>query len=139
MELKTKLSEKNPYRLPKHRFLELQHFCLQYDDWKREVAKLNGLPAYSGIGEIRPSSKGVSDKTGDIAVKLTKYTAKMDLVRSIIKLADDELSPYLFIGVTRGWSYDKMYTNFGSLVPCSRAEYYKAYRKFFWLLSEARD
>ena len=32
---RAQLSVKNPCHIPKHRYYELKHFCLQYPDWKK--------------------------------------------------------------------------------------------------------
>ena len=45
---KPELSRKNPYRLPKYRYLELKNFCFQYNDWKRALARLDGWRAQEG-------------------------------------------------------------------------------------------
>ena len=45
---KPELSRKNPYCLPKYRYLELKNFCFQYNDWKRALARLNGWRAQEG-------------------------------------------------------------------------------------------
>ena len=34
--VKPELSKRNPYKLDKHRYYELKHFCLQYPDWKKK-------------------------------------------------------------------------------------------------------
>ena len=39
---KPELSRKNPYFLPKYRYLELKNFCFQYNDWKRALARRYG-------------------------------------------------------------------------------------------------
>lgn len=33
-KLKSELSVKNQYYIPKHRYYELRHFCLQYPEWR---------------------------------------------------------------------------------------------------------
>lgn len=45
---KPELSRKNPYCLPKYRYLELKNFCFQYNDWKRALARLDGWRAQEG-------------------------------------------------------------------------------------------
>lgn len=53
---KPELSRKNPYFLPKYRYLELKNFCFQYNDWKRALARLDGWRAQEGdMGGIRAS------------------------------------------------------------------------------------
>ena len=39
---RAQLSAKNPCRIPKHRYYELKHFCLQYPDWKKALVLLEG-------------------------------------------------------------------------------------------------
>ena len=57
------LSEKNKYYIDKHRYYELKHFCLQYDDWKKAYSILDGYDSYQvGLGV---KSSGVSDRTAD--------------------------------------------------------------------------
>lgn len=58
------------------------------------------------------------------------------LVRDICQLADSELSEYLFKAVTEGYSYTYLKTKMG--IPCGRSMYFDRYRRFFWLLSDAR-
>lgn len=39
---RAQLSVKNPCHIPKHRYYELKHFCLQYPDWKKALVLLDG-------------------------------------------------------------------------------------------------
>ena len=39
---RAQLSAKNPCHIPKHRYYELKHFCLQYPDWKKALVLLDG-------------------------------------------------------------------------------------------------
>ena len=39
---RAQLSTKNPCSIPKHRYYELKHFCLQYPDWKKALVLLDG-------------------------------------------------------------------------------------------------
>ncbi len=42
-KIRSEISKKKMYWLPKHRQLELVHFCLQYPDWKMRLAILDGI------------------------------------------------------------------------------------------------
>lgn len=70
--MRSELSEKNPYYLPKHRFLELKHFCMQYPEWKKmyNLCDFTQSAAVTGL----PKTAGVSDRVGDEAIKKLYYT-----------------------------------------------------------------
>ncbi len=44
-KLKSELSEKNKYWIPKHRYYELRHFCLQYNDWRTAYNTISYISA----------------------------------------------------------------------------------------------
>ena len=49
---KAVLSKKNKYYISKHRYYELKHFCLQYNEWIEELKKLDSQGRRSSGGEI---------------------------------------------------------------------------------------
>lgn len=107
---KPELSRKNPYCLPKYRYLELKNFCFQYNDWKRALARLNGWRAQEGdMGGIVKSNVP-SDPTAREGMLRAYYSQHIEL----ISLRAREC-------------------------PCGSQMYYNFYRKFFWLLSIERQ
>ncbi len=129
---KPELSRKNAYYIPKHRYYELKHFCLQYPEWKKRYRKLSE--------DTRPSSPLLSnvsssyfDKTSEIAIELENCRHKILLVENASRAADVAIGDYILKGVTEGLSYDCLSTLYG--IPCGREMYYDRYRKFFWYLS----
>ena len=52
---RSEISKKNPYWIPKHRYFELKHFCLQYPDWKNEYAALLGVDSLSSLNFSKSS------------------------------------------------------------------------------------
>ncbi len=132
--LRAELSKKNPYWIPKQRYYELKHFCLQYPAWKKMRAMLmgvNGRPVKEFIftGEI-------DDPTARCAEKMAYFSERIGMVELVAMETDAVLGVYILKGVTRGISYDilRMKEN----IPCSKDVYYELYRRFFWLLDEAR-
>lgn len=117
-----KLSDKNPYSLPHYRTLELKYFCLQYDDWVKEAASLN----------LYLKEKTPADPTGNLAVKLSWYTSRIDAIKHCCILAGDK-EGILLEGVTKGRSYDILEARHGVL-PWSRKSYYDCYRRFLFIL-----
>lgn len=96
------------YRISKHRYYELKHFCLQYPDWKRLYLEADG---WTGNGDTT-SRDGI--RRGD----LKSY---IELIESCARSVDSDILPYV--------------TNDKVLLP---AELRYAYHRFFWELSRRR-
>ena len=135
--IRAKLSEKNRYYIDKHRYYELKHFCLQYNEWKRAYANCNESIIFASNLEKMPSSNLPSDLIAKYAMKRAQYGDKIKLIERLVKETDEYLYPYILKAVTEGLSYT--YLKARLEIPCGRDMYYDRYRKFFWLLSEARD
>lgn len=135
--IRPKISENNKYYIDKHRYYELKHFCLQYQEWKKEYARCNESIIFASKFEREPASNIHSDLTAKYAIKKLQYGTRIKLIERIAMDADDFLYPYILKAVTEGLSY----TNLKAIhnIPCGRDMYYDRYRRFFWLLSEARD
>lgn len=133
--VRRELSQKSKYWISKHRQYELKHFCLQYPTWKQEYAALSYISpsVVSRIG----SPNTPSDPTGNLAVKREYYKDRIEMVEKIATETDRPLSGYILKGVTEGLSYNYLKSRLN--IPCGRDMYYDRYRRFFWLLSEARD
>jgi hypothetical protein len=129
------LSTKNPYYLTKHRFYEVYHYAMQYQEWKDEYRTteqtMRGI-AYDGV---KVKSSGSGDALERVAIRLTELSEKIEMLEAVARETDKDLSEYILRGVT-----DEQVTyNYLSMVlhiPCSRNTYYSLRRKFYWLLSE---
>lgn len=134
--LRAELSEKSRYYVEKHRMYELKHFCLQYPSWKRTCIELDGMNRPGeDLSGVRTNTPG--DPTGLCVELRTAYLNRMDLVRRTAYEADPDLASYIFIGVTEGVSYNYLKTKLD--IPCGKDMYYDRYRRFFWLLDNARN
>lgn len=134
--IRPEISEKNKYWIDKHRHYELKHFCLQYPMWKRAYNEADGFKGRSD--DIRYSRSNIpGDPTSKYAEIRSLYLDKMDLIRRIAFEADPDLASYIFRAVTEGLSYTYLKTKLA--IPCGRDMYYDRYRRFFWLLNEARN
>lgn len=132
--LKPELSEKSKWYLPKHRYYELRHFCLQYKDWQKQLSMLEATQT-SELADRRMSTKR-SNPTERIAMMRATLSENIRVVEDTVKLANPELAKWLLIGVTESRSFDNLKTILD--IPCERDMYYNCYRKFFWLLSRNR-
>lgn len=131
--LKNELSPKSRYHLSKHRYLELKHFCLQYEEWKERLKEISEIQAH----EIRmKGSDGVSNETERIAIERTVLVNHIELVERTCMEADKSLWFYLLKGVTEERTY--VYLSNMMKIPCGKDMYYDRYRRFFWLLDKSK-
>lgn len=135
--IRPEISKNNKYYIDKHRHYELKHFCLQYPIWKRTYAALLDLSIASSYMTGMPSGGGLSDTTAKSAIRRTYYADKIKLVEETAKEADPYLYEYILKAVTEGLSYTYLRTIMQ--MPCGRDMFYDRYRRFFWLLNEARQ
>lgn len=130
--IRPEISIRNQYWLSKHRYYELKHFCLQYPEWKRGYADLDGFSEQSaGVCE-RVIGGEVSDPTAACAEARLYYRERMDAVESAAREAAGDLAQLMLRAVTEGVSYAHISP------PCCKEVWYAAYRRFFWLLDKAR-
>lgn len=134
--IRPEISEKNKYYIDKHRYYELKHFCLQYDEWRKAYANCNECIIFASKFENEPRSNVPSDITAKYAIRRAYYAGRIKIVEKAAMEADEFLYPYILKAVSSGLSYTYLKTKLN--IPCGRDMYYDRYRKFFWLLSEAR-
>lgn len=135
--IRPQISEKNKYWIDKHRYYELKHFCLQYPIWKNEYAALSNSSIPLSMIERIPSNNFPNDPTARRAMMKAQYSEKISLIENIAKEADQYLYSYILKAVTEELSYTYLKTKLD--IPCGRDMYYDRYRRFFRLLSEARN
>lgn len=128
--IRAELSLKNKYWLPKHRYYELKHFCLQYPEWKKSYVSLDGLPKIRVIGNVHGGE--TPNPTAIYAEARIYYRERMDMVESAARDAAEDLAGLMLKAVTEGISYEHISP------PCCKEVWYAAYRRFFWILDKAR-
>lgn len=128
--MRGELSKKNKYYIPKNRYYELKYFCLQYPQWKKRQAEIDGLARRSNSNGKKQLEYVDSTYTG-VAVR-SYYTDNIRMLENATKLSDPVLSEYILLGVTRGLSYNTLRMQY--MIPCGRDMYYDRYRRFFWIL-----
>ena len=135
--IRPQISEKNKYYIDKHRYYELKHFCLQYNEWKKSYTACDGSTMFASGYDQYPTGCQTTDLTAKYAIKRAHYAERIEIVEKAAMDADEFLYPFILKGVTEGLSYTYLKTKLE--IPCGRDMYYDRYRKFFWLLSEARN
>ena len=122
------------YDISKHRFLELYHHCLQYNEWKDELKYQTDTVKSIQISDM-PHGTTVGDPTSNLAVRRAKLDEQCKLLEDTAKEADAELWEYILKGATNedaSYKYLKLIMN----IPCGKNYYYEKRRKFFFLLSK---
>lgn len=134
--IRAEISKKNKYWISKHRHYELKHFCLQYPEWKRACSILSGRSA--SLTTVTSSLKNHTFLYSPFSNNstLSNYAELIELIEQTAIEADRYLYEYIIKGVTEGRSYTYLKAVLG--IPCGKDMYYDRYRKFFWLLSNAR-
>ena len=135
--IRPELSKKNKWWIPKHRYYELKHFCMQYSDWKRMRRDLNELSISSGLSHIVREEPSFGRPTESVIARMTYFDSRIEMVDKAAKLTDECIGQYLLKAVTSGKSYDVLYLS--KPIPCCRENYYELYRKFFYILSGLRE
>lgn len=135
--IRPEISAKNKYWIDKHRYYELKHFCLQYISWKKAYAGINDLYLKSVTFDEKISSNVPSDLTGKYAAARAEYSKKIDMIEKAAFESDPDLAKYILKAVTENLSYAYLKSRLD--IPCSKDTYYDRYRRFFWLLSNARN
>lgn len=122
------------YKISKHRFLELHHFCMQYQEWKDELKYLTDT--VKGIDyseEIKGA--GTGNATEQLAIRRSELKKKCELVEQTAIEADPEIYQYILEGVTTDYASYK-YLSCVMKIPCSRNTYYERRKKFYRILSK---
>lgn len=135
--IRPEISSKSKYWINKHRHYELKHFCLQYPTWKRTYAAIDELSMSPPMVERTGSSSRPGDPTANCVLRKAYYLERISLIEKTAMEADRDLYLYILKAVTENLSYTYLKTRLE--IPCGRDMYYDRYRKFFWLLSEARN
>lgn len=134
--IRPEISSKSKYWIDKHRHYELKHFCLQYPAWKK--AYLAASEPIRISSTTKTSSGNIpGDPTGRNATAKVYYMERIKLVEETAKNADRELHSYILKAVTEELSYTQLRAKLK--IPCGRDMYYDRYRRFFWLLNQARN
>lgn len=130
--IRSEISRSKLYHLPKHRQLELVHFCLQYPMWRQMLSAIDGYSSGSAVHKAPDKDGYAGSLVEDAAEERARLSDKMAMVEVSAKAAADDLAAYLLRGVTEGVGYDALG------IPCCKEVYYRMYRHFFWLLDKVR-
>lgn len=122
------------YNISKHRFLELYHLCMQYQEWKEEL-KSNVSTVKSIQITDMPTSHNKQNPTAKLAERRVMLKRKCDMIEKTAIETDADLYEWILEGVTRDYATYR-YLKMSKGMPCGKDMYYDRRRKFYFLLSE---
>ena len=124
------------YGISNSRYRELRAFCLQYPEWKNELAfEKDAVRSVNSDGIKKGSS--ISDTTGNLAMRRIKLQEKCRIVDECLNIAGKDLKKYLYASVCE----DKPlpYIDGKMQIPCERSTFYDMRRYFFYILDQKKD
>lgn len=117
------------YDISPKRYRELYYFCLQYEEMKEKLHSIYSLQSTRLDNNIQSSS---SDQTIKKALAAEKLSREVELIEQTAIAAGSEIYQYLLMNVTNQVPYTYLRYDMG--MPCGEKYFYKARRKFFYLL-----
>lgn len=121
------------YSISKHRFREVYHFAMQYNEWKAEIIKLMGSKAF--VLSDMPKAHSTVSPTEEAAVRIHDLYDKCRVIEETAYEVGDGLSEYLLKAVTNeGYTYN--YLRMRHRIPCGRNVFYRIRREFYYQLSK---
>ena len=127
------VSNKSKYWISKHRYYELKHFCLQYDEWIDELSRFNAWPQTADHKAFEDLSNDIRP-VESIVLRRQILQDRISMIQKAADIADPILGKYVLEGATRLLSYEHLLARYD--IPCSKDLYYSVYRRFFWILSD---
>lgn len=130
--IRTNISQTNPYYISKHEYLMAKHFALQYNDWRKEKMAIETRINTCCYGD-RIKTGNVFDPVEKAIENEERYSQRLELIERTAKIAGEDIWEFVLLGVTTEYGYE--YLRLVKGIPCCKDTYYKMYRKFFWLLN----
>lgn len=136
--IRSEVSKKSEYYLPKHVFLETYHFCCQYPDWVVEYAELENQ--LKGITYDKEKVDG--GKAEDPMVKLAIRREELwEKIRIIEEAAAEVIDPafredFIKAMTTANFGWEQVHDKLN--LPYGRKPYLKMRRKFYFLVERYR-
>lgn len=132
---RTELSPNNPYYISKHRRLELEHFCKQYNEWKEELKRIDYIS--SGRTNLKVQGGKSVNTVEDVAIKASSLNRRCKMIEEAARTTDPELAKYIILAVTSERSYANLKTVYD--IPCCAETFSKRRQKFYYILDKLRD
>ena len=134
--MRSSMSKKNKWYIDPERYLELKHFCLQYNKWNDAVHDYNlyrmSRTCMSGHVDKRIAE---SDPTADFVINYQENNFRRILIEGCALEANRSIHDWIVMGVANGLGYEQLKARG---LACGKDYYYEAYHKFFYILDKRR-
>ena len=126
---KRKINMKS-FNISDYAYKELEYFCMQYEEKKRELHKGYGLNAI--VNDGLPKGNLPGNPVEGQAIRNAVLQADVDLIEHTAMEAGADVYQWLIKNVTEGVPYEWLN------VPSGRRQFYETRRYFFFLLAQKR-
>lgn len=124
------------YNISKRAFQTAYNYCLQYNEWKEELAVMRDTRAGQKLTG-QPGSHGCPDPTADVAIATAEIICKIQKIEESVLAAvgrEKELYPYLLYYVTTESCTFQIMKARG--IPCERSYFYELRRRFYSIVAK---
>lgn len=136
-EIRPELSKKNKYWIPKHRYYELKHFVMQYNEWREKLEEIDSFVRATQNGGVQIWD--MPDPVSKAAELRDRYNKNIEICNKAMMDTYPEdffIGNCILIAVINNNSYEQIRAKYP--IPCGKDMYYELYHKFFYLLDAAR-
>ena len=133
--MKMRPINKDKYGIDTNRFLEIKYHCLQYPEWRRELAELTNTIKAMQYGQEGKGSPSQASQTERLAIKRMELEEKCKRIEQTTIEADAVIYPWILEGVTTDYATYR-YLRDSKKIPCGKKMYYERRRKFYYLMSK---
>lgn len=134
--IRPEVSKKNENWIPRHRYYELKHFCMQYPGWKKAYELCDGYRD-NVKRDMTVYNVNEADPTAYYAELAERYDRCIKMVENAATLTHPNMGKYILRAVTTGMSFDALVAN--TDMKCGKDAYYSLYRRFFYILDQLRQ
>lgn len=134
--IRPEVSKSNEYWIPRDRYYELQHFCLQYPSWVEFCREADSTSKIRLDKALPRKIYGHSDPVLYVVELRERYFSYIHIVEAAADETDISIAKYLLKDVTEKRAYT--YLHGVMQMPCGRTAYYILRRKYFWILDKLR-
>ena len=125
-------SKNSKYYLPKHTYLHVLHWCLQYKDWAAELSVLPDSSKAITYDNERVQTSNSSDPTQDTAVSRAEISEKMKILETTIREVDEGIYEYLLLAIGYGFTEYQLKEK---KMPCGHRYFSERRQQVYYLMS----
>ena len=136
---RTKISRRNKYYLPEHRRADLIHYCRQYDDWKKELRRLQeDRTRTRAVDYKRTRSSGTGNNpTEAAAFAINRIQRRIEMVDEAARETDPDLAKYIIMSVAKRVTFQTLRSKHD--IPVSKNTFTRLRHEFFWRLDKKKE